>query len=59
VHQDFEMVRNGVLLLGSPSSAVNSLPNAERFTLDLGGPAARWLELAADGAVATGLLRAS
>ena len=59
VHQDFEAVRNGVLLLGSPSSAVNSLPNAERFTLDLGGPAARWLELGPDGAVATGLLHAS
>jgi Icc protein len=59
VHQDFEAVRNEVLLLGSPSSAVNSLPNSERFTLDLGGPAVRWLELGTDGAVATGLLRSS
>lgn len=57
VHQDFESVRNGVLLLGSPSSAVNSLPNVESFTLDLGGPACRWLELGPDGGVATGLLR--
>jgi Icc protein len=59
VHQDFESVRNGVLLLGSPSTAVNSLPNAERFTLDLGGPACRWLELGVDGSIATGLLRAA
>lgn len=57
VHQDYEAVRNGVLLLGSPSTAVNSLPKAECFTLDLGGPACRWLELGPDGGVATGLLR--
>ncbi|MGK2925623.1 MAG: metallophosphoesterase [Lysobacterales bacterium] len=59
VHQDFELERNGVLMLGSPSTAVNSLPNAERFTLDLGGPACRWLELGVDGTIATGLLRAA
>jgi hypothetical protein len=29
----------------------------ERFTLDLGGPACRWLELGVDGSVETGLLR--
>jgi Icc protein len=58
VHQDFEARRDGMLLLGSPSTVANSLPGTEKFSLDLGGPACRWLELGLDGAVATGLMRA-
>jgi Icc protein len=58
VHQDFEARRNGALLLGSPSTVANSLPGAETFTLDLAGPACRWLELGLDGEVATGMMRA-
>jgi Icc protein len=58
VHQDFHAQRNGVALLGGPSSVANSLPQRPEFTLDLNGPACRWLELGADGAVETGLLRA-
>ena len=57
VHQDFELRRNGVLLLGSPSTVANSLPGRPKFTPDLSGPACRWLELTADGAIETGLLR--
>lgn len=58
VHQDFESRREEVMLLGSPSTVANSLPGKEKFTPDLGGPACRWLELAPDGSVETGLLRA-
>jgi len=58
VHQDFHAVRGEVALLGSPSTAANSLPVRETFTLDIGGPAVRWLELGVDGALETGLLRA-
>jgi Icc protein len=58
VHQDFHAQRNGVALLGGPSSVANSLPQRPEFTLDLNGPACRWLELGADGDVETGLLRA-
>ena len=58
VHQDFSARRGQVTLLGSPSSVANSLPGREAFTLDLGGPACRWLELGASGELATGLLRA-
>lgn len=59
VHQDYQARRGGALLLGSPSSVANSLPNTDAFTLDLGGPACRWLELGAEGEVKTGLLRAN
>jgi Icc protein len=58
VHQEFRQERNGVALLGSPSSVANSLPGREKFTLDTSGPACRWLELAPDGRFETGLLRA-
>lgn len=58
VHQDFEVEEEGVLWLGSPSSVANSLPGSARFTLDVGGPACRWLELDSEGAVRTGLIRA-
>lgn len=58
VHQDFHGRRGDVELLSSPSSAANGLPERDSFTLDLGGPACRWLELAADGGIETGLLRA-
>ena len=58
VHQDFEAVHEGALWLGSPSTVANSLPGSQRFTLDLAGPACRWLELVGDGKVRTGLLPA-
>jgi len=58
VHQDFEARSGGQLLLGSPSTVANSLPGTEKFTLDLAGPACRWLELGLDGMIATGLMRA-
>ena len=58
VHQDFDTQRGELRLLGAPSSVANSLPEREAFTLDLAGPACRWLELGAEGAIETGLLRA-
>lgn len=58
VHQDFCSERGKVKLLGSPSSVANSIPGREQFTLDVGGPACRWLVLDRDGGVETGLLRA-
>ena len=56
IHQDFSLERNGALLLGAPSSVANSLPNHEKFTPDLAGPACRWLELYSDGKLETGLV---
>ena len=56
IHQPFTAVRNKVRLLGSPSTAVNSLPGREKLTPDPRGPACRWLELADDGSFETGVL---
>ncbi len=58
VHQEFQSMRGGVHLLGSPSTVANSLKETLRFTLDKAGPACRWLELTAEGEIETGLLRA-
>lgn len=58
VHQEFCSERGKVKFLGAPSSVANSIPGRERFTLDVGGPACRWLVLDRDGGVGTGLLRA-
>jgi len=57
VHQVFEINRNDTALLGSPSSAINSLPGAQKFTADPAGPACRLLELKPDGALASDIVR--
>lgn len=49
VHQVFENDRYGTAMMGSPSSAINCLPGAQKFSGDPTGPAFRWLELKKDG----------
>lgn len=56
IHHHFAAERDGVLMLGSPSTAANSLARAARFTPDPAGPACRRLALGSDGAVAYGQL---
>jgi len=51
--------RNGAAMLGGPSSSINSLSDAQKFTEDPAGPACRWLELGADGSVQTGIVWSS
>lgn len=58
VHHAIGVERNGIPLLGAPSSVANSLPGREKFTLDVGGPACRWLRLGAGGGIETGILHA-
>ena len=55
VHQVFESDRKGTAMLGSPSSAINGLPGAQKFLPDPVGPGCRWLELKADGTILTGI----
>lgn len=56
IHQAFETNRNGTAMLGSPSSAINALAGAQRFTPDTTGPACRWLELRTDETLSSGIL---
>lgn len=56
IHHAFTAKRNGIALLGSPSSAINSLLNVQKFTADPAGPACRWLELNSDGTFLTGMV---
>lgn len=51
IHQVFESKRNDTLMLGGPSSAINSLGGMEEFTPDSMGPAYRWLELGSSGEI--------
>lgn len=55
VHQAFDGRRRGTALLGSPSSVINSVPGACKFTPDTCGPACRWLELLPNGRLRTGI----
>ena len=56
VHQVFEAARKGVAMLGGPSSAINGLAGAQKFTPDTSGPACRWLELKTDGTLQSGIV---
>jgi Icc protein len=57
VHHAVHLERKGMAMLGAPSTVANSLPRRQKFTLDLSGPACRWLELGEDGSLETGILR--
>ena len=56
VHHDFQTQRKGAVLVGAPSTAANSIPATQQFTLDPVGPACRWLELSVRGGVKTGVM---
>lgn len=56
VHQAISRQVRGVLALSCPSTVSNTLPGSEHFSDDGRGGLCRWLELAADGSVKTGLL---
>ena len=56
IHQVFEADRNGTVMLGGPSSAINALPGGQRFTPGTIGPACRWLELRADETLLSGIV---
>ena len=58
VHQVFEANKNGTIMLGCPSSAINGLADTPRFTADTTGPACRWLDLSDDKTLTSGIIRA-
>ena len=55
IHHVFESRRNMSMMLGGPSSAINSLVGVQRFTPDPVGPSFRWLDLNVDGTIETGV----
>jgi len=56
IHQEFIDTRNGTVMMGGPSSAINTVPGVEKFTPDSFGPACRWLKLNGDHTLATCLV---
>ncbi len=55
IHQPFEDTRNGVKLLGSPSTCIQFAPKQDDFGVDSTAPGYRWLELLSDGSINTGI----
>jgi Icc protein len=56
VHQEVDLSRDGIRVLGSPSTCVQFLPQTPSMGLDGLAPAYRWLELAPTGRVETGVV---
>ena len=57
IHQELDVVYNGVRVLGSPSTCFQFRPGQEDFMMDGLSPGFRWLELKADGTIDTGVER--
>lgn len=57
VHQELERHRGDVLLMSSPSTCVQFKPGSPDFAADDRPPGYRWLDLAADGSVTSGVSR--
>ncbi len=56
IHQDYTGEKNGVRLLGSPSTCVQFAPRCDSFSVDEAPPAYRWLELGGEGSIRTGIV---
>lgn len=57
-HQEFSQIRNDVQLLGTPSTCVQYKPGSKNFALDeTEQPGYRWLKLAKNGSIETGVVR--
>lgn len=57
VHQQLDVVRNGVKLMSSPSTCIQFATDSKKFKLDRQSPGYRWLELHADGQINTTVSR--
>jgi 3',5'-cyclic-AMP phosphodiesterase len=54
-HQRYEGERNGVRLMGSPSTCIQFKPDQDNFAIDPVPPGLRWLALLPDGTIDTGI----
>ncbi len=57
VHQIFDDLRNGVKLMGTPSTCIQFNPNQDDFAIEKLPPGYRWLELMPDGRINSGVER--
>ena len=57
VHQNFDRYRGGVRILGTPSTCVQFMPRAMRYTVDAKPPGYRVIELGAGGDVSSSVVR--
>ena len=57
IHQEFAALREGVQLLGTPSTCVQFTPRTDRHQRDTLSPGYRWLRLWRDGRLETGIER--
>jgi len=57
IHQRFDSQRNGVKLMGAPSTCVQFMPRQSDFTLDAEPPGFRWIDLLPDGEIRSGVIR--
>jgi Icc protein len=57
VHQQIDHWRGDILLMSSPSTCVQFKPGSVDFAADDQSPGYRWLDLAADGSIDTGVSR--
>ena len=51
IHQEFEAIRNGVRIMGTPSTCIQFHPTNNEFTIDNENPGYRWLDLEPDGTI--------
>lgn len=57
IHQEYDQWRHGVRLLATPSTCVQFEPGSAQFQVGRQAPGYRWLQLAADGTLETGVSR--
>lgn len=57
VHQQFDGQRNGVSLMGTPSTCVQFEPDSEKFSVDKAQPGFRLLTLMPDGQILSEVMR--
>ncbi len=57
IHQEFSGQRNGVQLMGTPSTGAQFIPGAKQFGTDNMQPGYRWLKLHPNGDIKTGVER--
>lgn len=57
IHQSFDSQKDGIKLMGSPSTCIQFTPHKSDFGIDPSPPGFRWLELLPTGAIRTGVER--